>query len=313
MKNIVLLQFIKARGAGDATIRRMADLVSHNHLTLDDVITMRTEDIAAALRITKEVASNIRSAESSARILAEEIEAQGVDIIWIADVTYPQRLRGILGGDAPPVLFVKGNQNIFIKPSIGFCGSRKASEKGIRVTERAAHKLAHNGVCVVSGYAHGVDMAAHRASLEAGGSTIIVLAEGIMRFQIKKEIETILTPQNSLIVSQFPPTLSWISHNAMKRNGTIIGLSDAMILVESGLNGGTFATGMECLKRRHTLFVIDFAHPGRVAEANPHFIARGGTPIRGNDQRMPNMNKVIDVTRHPHWLKHADMGSLSHI
>lgn len=61
----------------------------------------------------------------------------------------------------------------------------------------------------------------------------------------------------------------------MKRNSTIIGLSDAMILVESGLSGGTFAAGEETLKRSRPLFVVDFASPEASAEANPFFIERG--------------------------------------
>lgn len=90
----------------------------------------------------------------------------------------------------------------------------------------------------------------------------------------------------------------------MKRNGTIIGLSDAMILVESGREGGTFAAGTETLKRKHPLFVIDFAEPGPSAEANPHFIERGGIPIRGNRQHEPNLERVIETTRNPRWREH---------
>ncbi len=88
-----------------------------------------------------------------------------------------------------------------------------------------------------------------------------------------------MTPENSLVVSQCPPNLSWIGRNAMRRNKTILGLSDAMILVESGRDGGTFAAGMETLRRNYPLFVVDFAHPGPSAEANPFFIEKGVTGL----------------------------------
>ena len=232
---------------------------------------------------------------------AEKMDAEGVHIIWLGDPQYPDRLRAILGDEAPPILFIRGNVNLLKEPAVGFCGSRKASEKGLGVTDRAARGLARAKVCVVSGYAHGVDLAAHRGAMEAGGTTILVLVDGILRFQVKKDIADAITPENHLVVSQFPPSLTWIGRNAMKRNGTIIGLSDAMILVESGREGGTFAAGTECLKRDHPLFVVDFAEPGPSAEANPYFIERGGIPIRGNRQREPNLDQVLDTTLHPRW------------
>jgi len=113
-----------------------------------------------------------------------------------------------------------------------------------------------------------------------------------------------MTHDNYLVVSQFPPKLTWIGRNAMKRNGTIIGLSDAMILVESGREGGTFAAGTETLKRKHPLFVVDFAEPGPSAEANPYFIERDGKPIKRNRlSNKPNLDQVLAETRHPRWRK----------
>ena len=138
-------------------------------------------------------------------------------------------------------------------------------------------------------------MSAHRSALENGGDTIFVLVEGILRFQKKKDVAALLSNKNYLAVSQFPPLLSWAARNAMRRNATIIGLSEAMILVESGLSGGTFAAGEETLKRHQPLFVIDFAAPGPSAKANPYFIEKGGIAIRGNKEGKPNLSKVFGI------------------
>jgi len=82
----------------------------------------------------------------------------------------------------------------------------------------------------------------------------------------------------------------------MKRNSVIIGLSEAMILVESGKSGGTFAAGNETLTTRRPLFVVDFAQPEISAEANPYFISRGGKPIRGRGKAgIPNLSEVYSV------------------
>ena len=91
----------------------------------------------------------------------------------------------------------------------------------------------------------------------------------------------------------------------MKRNGTIVGLSDAMVLVESGASGGTFAAGTEALKRDHPLFVVDFAEPGSSAEANPHFIDHGGIPIRRTARGSPNLARIRHAIRHPAWKTRA--------
>ena len=82
----------------------------------------------------------------------------------------------------------------------------------------------------------------------------------------------------------------------MRRNSVIIGLSEAMILVESGLSGGTFAAGNETLEKKKVLFVIDFEKPEVSAEANPFFISRGGLRIRGKDG-IPNLDKVFEIIR----------------
>jgi predicted Rossmann fold nucleotide-binding protein DprA/Smf involved in DNA uptake len=82
----------------------------------------------------------------------------------------------------------------------------------------------------------------------------------------------------------------------MRRNSTIIALSDAMIRVESGRTGGTFAAGTECLRRKLPLFVIDFrTPPGPSAEANPEFIRQGGLPIRGNTRGIPNLSRLFQT------------------
>lgn len=310
MNNAAILQFVTAKGVGDATIRRLGDFLLREGIAPNDVVNMRADEIAIAVGVTNNLAENILAARESSELLAEQLDTEQVQIIWLLDSHYPDRLRAILGKDAPPVLFVRGNRDLLDQPAVGFCGSRKASEEGLEVTERSARVLAEESVCVVSGYAHGVDMSAHRGALEFGGTTIMVLGEGILRFHVKKEIENALTLENHIVLSQFPPNLPWIGRNAMKRNGTIIGLCDAMILVESARDGGTFAAGNESLKRHHPLFVIDFADPGPSAEANPYFIERGGIPIRDNGQHVPNLDKVLHVTRHPGWRKRGSAESL---
>jgi DNA processing protein len=299
--NATLLQFVNAKGSGEATLRRLANWTAREGVPVDEMLALSPAVIASTLEISIEVARNVLDERNSALKTAELLDSKDIKFLWLGDARYPERLRRILGDDAPPLIFFKGNIDLLNLPAVGFCGSRKASEKGIGVTGDAARILAKSNICVVSGYAHGVDLAAHYGALEAGGTTIFVLVDGILRFQLKGAISDVVQSSNHLIVSQFPPNLPWIGRNAMKRNGTIIGLSDAMILVESGIDGGTFAAGTESLKRRHPLFVVEFAEPGPSAEGNPFFLERGGIPLRGNRDGIPNLDGVLAVTRHPRW------------
>lgn len=299
MIDSALLQFVVAQGAGDATIRRLADFAAREGISPDCVVGMQPSEIASALGISDKVAINILASREASCRLADELRSQDIDLVWLFDPRYPEKLRSSLGKEAPPILFVKGNIELFTRPAVGFCGARNASEKGLRVTELSTRILAEEQVCVISGYASGVDETAHRSAMASGGTTIMVLVDGILRFHLRKDFRDVMTSENSLVVSQYPPNLAWIGRNAMKRNKTIAGLSDAVILVESGASGGTYAAGMETLRQNCPLFVVDFAHPGPSAEANPFFIERGGIPIRGNGNQQPNLGKVLEVIRNP--------------
>lgn len=302
MNEISLLQLIHTRGIGDVGLRKFAEACVREKLSPDAALQKGERWLSVALGVSEDIAGNIAGAADAAIRLWDELRNQGVSVVWLGDNQYPARLKAILGNQAPAVLFLKGDARLLELPAMGFCGSRKASENGLDVTRDAAAALAAENICAVSGYAHGVDLAAHRAALAAGGSTIFVLAEGIEHFRVKKEIADVLEHGQYLVVSQFPPGLPWIARNAMKRNSTIIGLSDGMILVESGNEGGTFAAGDETIKRHHPLFVVDFESPGPSAEANPHFIERGGIPIRGcAKDRKPNLDRVLEAAHRPRW------------
>lgn len=293
-----ILQFMYAKGAGEASLRRFISFAAfHKHDELGKELSS-PEIISQNFQVKIDVARNIIDAQVQAEKIAEQLEKENIITTWIGHELYPSKLIDTLEKSSPPVLFCKGNIEIFKQDGVGFCGSRKASEKGLMITSKCAEQLVQKKISVISGYAHGVDLSAHKAALKNGGNTIFVLVEGILRFQKKREILDFLSDKNFLAVSQFPPLLTWSAMNAMHRNSTIIGLSKAMILVESGLKGGTFAAGEETLKRHQPLFVIDFAAPGPSAEANPYFIEKGGLAIRGSRAGHPNLSKVFDVVNH---------------
>ena len=188
---------------------------------------------------------------------------------------YPQTLITLLRQNTPTVLSCIGNLNLLNKLKVGFSGSRKASEKGLWIASDCASQLAELDICVVSGYASGVDMASHRAALKSGGSTIIVLPEGIDSFNIKEDIRDDWDWNRVLVVSEFMPHDGWMVSRAMRRNNTIIALSDAMFVVEAGDTGGSLDTGLKTINMGKSLFVPFYAKLPESAKGNPILMAKG--------------------------------------
>lgn len=292
MTSYSMLQFALARGIGEAAIKKATIFIDHNKLSWDVFVSDR--GLLRQCGLNDDKIENVCTAKQQAEILYDKLVSNGIEFLAENEKKYPQYLKKMLGEKCPAILFVSGNMDLLNHPSVGFCGSRKASEKGIGIAADCAKQLTVEHITIVSGYAAGTDLAAHKAALEHDGSTIFVLAEGILRASRKKEIRHLLTQSNHIYVSQFMPNVAWNVGNAMRRNSVIIGLSRAMILVESGKTGGTFAAGEEALRVGCPLFVIDFAQPEVTAEANPYFLANGGQPIRGKNG-IPNISRVLNA------------------
>lgn len=308
-----LLQLMLAKGIGNAAIKKILNDVKINSSRLfedycKDAVLL--ESVLYRPGSVSDVQQSIAANNETAKLLSNELNNQGIVVITETDDDYPKKLKNKLGKNCPPVLFLKGNKNLLNSCSVGFCGSRKVSDKGAVITDQCARQLVNNNITVVSGYASGADIAAHTAALEEGGNTVFVLAEGILEYKIKNEVRHYLNNDKHLFVSQFLPDAGWSPSNAMRRNSLIIGLSKAMILVESGKSGGTFAAGTESLKRDLPLFVIDYAKPEVSAEANPYFIKNGGNPIRSRGG-LPNIDAVIGLSDNEDGAKEENGKQLS--
>ena len=171
---------------------------------------------------------------SAAQRWADELAQHDIQVINLHDAAYPERLKRVLGKSAPPILASWGNLRLLHTPAVGWCGSRHASEQGIGFTEDTVQQAIEREITVVSGAAKGIDTAAHRTALASGGSTIVVAPEGILNFRLRSEIKKLASAANTLIVSEFQPNARWSTANAMTRNHTLIGLSNALIVVEFG-------------------------------------------------------------------------------
>lgn len=205
---------------------------------------------------------------------------------------YPAHLSRTLGKNAPELLYCIGNPALLTFPAVGFCGSRKASEKGLQTADDCASQAAENHVVVVSGNAAGVDFHAHYNALAKGGSTILVLPEGISHFRVKRDFVGVWDWERVLVISQFEPTTPWRTYNAMARNKVILGLCNAMVVIEAGITGGTLDAGKSTLNANLPLFVAQYEDSGAAA-GNRVLIEMGGVPLnRLRSTNRANMNKV---------------------
>ncbi|GHT22127.1 hypothetical protein AGMMS4957_11940 [Bacteroidia bacterium] len=219
-----------------------------------------------------------------------------IDFLTLTDELYPDNLRKFLKLNTPPVLSYIGNLDLLKKKKVAFSGSRKVSEKGIRITTDCVEQLLQKDITIVSGYAKGVDFEAHKTALEKGGNTIIILPEGINSFSIKKELEDVWNWDNVLVISEYKPTDIWKVGRAMQRNNTIIALSDAVIVIEAGETGGSLDAGEKTIQLGKYLFVPEYKEIPDSAIGNNVLLRKGALPIRRNrETHKSNLVKMTEL------------------
>jgi DNA processing protein len=207
-----------------------------------------------------------------ARDLLPRAEAQifavkklGGEILLLDDGVYPSPLREIY--DPPIVLYVKGDwSDCLDRPCIGVVGSRRCSTYGQNAAIMLARDLAQRGVTVVSGFARGIDAAAHRGALEAGGRTVAILGTGIDEVYPRdhKKLAAEILERGGALVSQFPLGTPPVSENFPYRNRIISGLSLGVVVVEAAENSGSLITARLAMEQNREVFAV----PGNITSRN---------------------------------------------
>ncbi len=215
----------------------------------------------------------------------EKIIKKNIKIITLDSKYYPRQLINNLDTAAPPLLFCGGKLDLLNALNVSIVGSRDVFKEGIDFTKNIAKQLAFSGYNIVSGYAKGVDTLSHLTALENDGTTTFVLSYGLYDFKKKKEFSDVKWTDNILAMSEFSPESKWLSSHAMIRNKTIVGLSNAVIVVQAGPEkdekgnmSGTFNSGKTALKYNIPLFVLS---PSTVdnAKGNQSLIDQGAIEI----------------------------------
>jgi DNA processing protein len=220
-----------------------------------------------SLRLRPEAIESIMAHDLFERA-AQEIErvrSLGADILLLDDGVYPQLLREIF--DPPITLYVQGAWSICLEePCVAIVGSRRSSTYGQNAATMLARDLGSRGVTIISGLARGIDAAAHRGALEAGGRTVAVMGTGLDQVyprDHRKLAEEILE-QGGALVSEFPLETPPAPQNFPYRNRVISGLSLGVLIVEAAENSGSLITARLALEQGREVFAV----PGNITSRN---------------------------------------------
>lgn len=221
-------------------------------------------------------AKAIRSFPAEETIARERkrMAARGLRFLTLRDAEYPALLREI--HQPPPVLYIRGSWTDADRRAVAIVGSRDATPYGRGVADRLGCDLAVRGLTIVSGLARGIDAAAHRGALRAGGRTIAVLGSGadiIYPSEHRKLAEGIA--QQGALLSEFPLGTNPHPGNFPQRNRLISGLCLGVIVVEAAVDSGALITANHALEQGREVFAVPGVARGRLSQGCHRLIKAG--------------------------------------
>ncbi|MBA9070194.1 DNA processing protein [Methylobacterium sp. RAS18] len=210
-------------------------------------------------------AGDVVEVVSSARTMLADSADAGIKVLGFHDEEYPVRLRDT--PDPPAILYVKGNVSPLHAPrAVAVIGTREPTEYGGKVARKLALRVAEAGYAVVSGLAHGCDTLGHEGCLDAGGVGIAVMAHGLDKVYpaANRGLAQRLVENGGCLVSEYPVGVTPMRNAFAERDRIQSGLSDAVLVIETDVKGGTMHTVRFAREQRRPLACID--HPQKWLE-----------------------------------------------
>ena len=230
-----------------------------------EVFAHRKDIVGVIPDASKRLVAAFDHTDEALRLAEEEmkfVEQKRLRVLTLNDVDYPQRLREC--EDAPLVLYYCGSANLNSQRVISIVGTRKCSEYGREVCNNfiADLKRYYPDTLIVSGLAYGIDVCAHRATLDNGMSTIGVLAHGLDTIypSMHRQIAADMVHRQGGLLTEYGVHTTPEKGNFVRRNRIVAGMCDACIVVESSERGGSLITAELAMEYNRDVF----AFPGRV-------------------------------------------------
>ena len=225
------------------------------------------------------LAQRIAEYEDTAPIAEQErlLERASARMLTLEDDGYPLRLAEIY--DPPLVVFVRGTLLEQDTQCVSIVGTRRATPYGLRMAEQFGRELGARGITVVSGCATGIDTAAHRGAIEAGGRTIAVLGCGVdVVYPRQNEGLMEQITHHGCLLSQYPMGSKPSRGNFPYRNRIISGMTMGTLIVEAPIRSGALITARQAAEQGREVFAI----PGQIgssASEGPHSLIRDGAKL----------------------------------
>tara|TARA_R110000868_G_scaffold177156_1_gene415450 strand:+ start:1326 stop:2429 length:1104 start_codon:yes stop_codon:yes gene_type:complete len=190
------------------------------------------------------------------------IKSNDITCLYFKDETYPDKLKHCI--DGPVLLFQSGNINLKQQHIISIVGTRKITTHGIAFCEQLVEQLVPYNPVIVSGFAYGTDITAHKAALKHNLQTIGCLAHGLNQIYPKAHKKYMVDiEKNGGFFTDFWSSDTFDKNNFLKRNRIIAGLSEATIVIESAERGGSLVTADIANSYNRDVFAV----PGRTTDS----------------------------------------------
>ena len=211
----------------------------------------------------------------------ERLAPLGIEVLTLADDDYPPLLREI--PDPPLVLYVRGLREVWREalaaPCLAIVGSRRSSSYGINAAGSLARELAGSRLTIVSGLARGIDAAAHRGALEAGGRTLAVVGTGLDLTYPRehRELANQIAAAGA-IISEFPLGTPPLPQNFPYRNRILSGLCFGVLIVEAAEHSGSLITARMAAEQGRDVYAV----PGNITSQTsfgPNYLIKDGAKL----------------------------------
>ena len=225
--------------------------------SISAVLCAGRDELCRVDRIGPKLAAQIAMAPDEAHAARELDDAarHGIELLTLSDDGYPRMLREI--HDPPGVLYIRGTLVEEDQLAVAIVGTRHASRYGLKCAEELASALSRAGFTVVSGLARGIDAAAHRGALRAGGRTIAVLGGGLLELYPPEHRDLAdEVAQQGCLMSEAPPRMKPLSGSFPQRNRVISGLSLGTVVVEAADQSGALITAKHAGEQGREVFAV---------------------------------------------------------
>jgi DNA processing protein len=255
-------------------------------------------DLRRVPGIGSELARRIAAAKDEIDVQAELdlCAAHGIRILTDHDDDYPRALREI--HDPPAVLFVRGQILPQDALSVAVVGARHATHYGIAQAERLAGSLARAGLTITSGLARGIDAAAHRGALTAGGRTLAVLGSGLLNMYPPEHAD--LAEQvvaAGALISEAAPGSPPLAAAFPQRNRIITGLSLGVLVVEASTHSGALISARHAMEQGREVFAVPGQIDNRMARGCHRLIRDGAKLVETADDVLEELGPLVAPTQ----------------